>query len=115
MSNTFTTAAVSSSTLRGLRLAAAAATLALAIVGSIASAQAAAAGGGNGRGGGDNGGGTGDPSAVIVYGTPGNCPPTVACGPTRPGRPQFRPTWRHDACGDYRPGSRLYRQCRKEL
>ncbi len=110
MSIDLTAPAVSSSTLRGFRLTAVAATLAVALVGSIASAQAATAGGGNGRGGGDNGDGTGSPSAVIVYGTPGNCPPTIACGPThRP--PRHVRTVPTEACGEYRPGSALYRRC----
>ena len=98
-----------------IQLTIAVATLAVALLGGIASAFAQTAGGG-GRGGGAGSGGP-DQTAVIVYGTPGNCPPTVACGEPhrRPERPQVGKLRRIDRCGDFQPGSRLYNQCRKEL
>ncbi|MDK9698278.1 MAG: hypothetical protein OEL76_18035 [Siculibacillus sp.] len=95
-----------------IQLTIAAATLAVALVGGIASAFAQAAGG---RGGGGSGDGSPDPTAVLVYGTPGNCPPTIACGPGRPERPRHVRIKPYDPCGDYRPGSRLHRQCRAAL
>jgi hypothetical protein len=62
-----------------VQLTIAATALVLALVGGIGSAFAQAAGG-NGRGGG--GGNEPDQSAVLVFGQPGNCPPTIACGST---------------------------------
>jgi hypothetical protein len=99
-----------------IQLTIAVATLAFALVGGIASAFAQAAGG-NGRGGGAVGGGGGpDETRVLVYGQPGNCPPTIACGPSNERVPHRVVRWkRTDPCGDYQPGSRLYNQCRKQL
>lgn len=96
-----------------IRLGFAAATLAFALVGGIASAFAQSAGGGQGGRGG-NGDGSGSGSAVLVYGTPGNCPPTIACGePRRPPRLiKVRP---YDPCGDYRPGSDRYLRCIRQF
>ncbi len=100
-----------------IQLTIAAASLAVALVGGIASAFAQTAGGGNGgpAGGSTAGNGSGGGSAVLVYGMPGNCPPTIACGPGRPQRPHLVRAKRVDPCGDYQPGSRLHNQCRKEL
>lgn len=70
-----------------------------------------------GRGGGGSapGGGTPDPSAVIVYGTPGNCPPTMAgCGAPQQPKPTISKK-RYDPCGDFAIGSRAYRECRRKL
>lgn len=87
--------------------AAIAAALLLATTG-YAAAQAAA-----GRGGGAAPGGP-DPSAVIVYGTPGNCPPTVAgCGvPDKP-KPVITKK-KVDPCGDFAMGSKPYRECKRK-
>ncbi|WP_333822075.1 hypothetical protein [Pinisolibacter sp.] len=100
-----------------IQLTIAAASLAVALVGGIASAFAQTAGGGNGgpAGGSSPGNGSSGSSAVLVYGLPGNCPPTIACGPGRPHRPLPVRVKRYDPCGDFQPGSRLYNQCRKEL
>lgn len=100
-----------------IQLTIAAATLAVALVGGIASAFAQAAGNG-GRGGGGSGGNTAgapDPTAVLVYGLPGNCPPTIACGPGHHPPLKIVKIKRYDPCGDHRLGSRLYKQCRSEL
>jgi len=81
-----------------VQLTIAATALVLALVGGIGSAFAQAAGG-NGRGGG-GGGSAGEPdlSAVLVYGLPGNCPPTIACGtPRHPPVVKARPVVN---CGD---------------
>lgn len=65
-----------------VQLTIAATALVLALVGGIGSAFAQAAGG-NGRGGGGGAsGGEPDQAAVLVFGQPGNCPPTIACGST---------------------------------
>ncbi len=99
-----------------VQLTIAVAALAFALVGGIASAFAQAAGGNGGRGGGGgNGAGAPDPTAVLVYGLPGNCPPTIACGPGHTTPPKIVKIKRFDPCGDFRAGSRLYRQCRAEL
>lgn len=86
-----------------IQLTIAATALVLALVGGIGSAFAQAAGGG-GKGGGNSGGGSNgggpDPSALIVYGTAGNCPPTIACGSQVP-PPVVKPR-RDDLCGDRR-------------
>ena len=103
-----------------IQLTIAAASLAVALVGGIASAFAQTAGGGNGgnggpAGGSTAGGGSGGGTAVLVYGMPGNCPPTIACGPGKPQRPRLVRVKHYDPCGDFQPGSRLYNQCRKDL
>ena len=98
-------------TTRRFGLVLASATLFAALVGGIASASAQSDGGNGGSGAGDGGSGTGNP--VLVFGTAGNCPPTIACGPGRTERPPLVVhKKRADPCDDYRPGSRLYRQCR---
>lgn len=87
--------------------AAIAAALLLATTG-YAAAQAA-----GGRGGGAAPGGP-DPSAVIVYGTPGNCPPTVA-GCNVPDKPKPVVTKKKvDPCGDFAMGSKPYRECKRK-
>lgn len=99
-----------------IRLGFAAATLAFALVGGLASAFAQTAGGGQGGHGGSAGQseGSGSGSAVLVYGTPGNCPPTIACGePRRPPRiVKVRP---YDPCGDHRPGSDRHLRCIRQF
>lgn len=79
-----------------IQLTIAATALVLALVGGIGSAFAQAAGG---KGGG-NGGAAGEPdqSSVLVYGTPGNCPPTIACG--APHHPPVVKARRVVNCGD---------------
>jgi hypothetical protein len=73
-----------------------------------AAAQAA-----GGRGGGSAPGAS-DPTAVIVYGTPGNCPPTLAgCNvPDKP-KPVFTKK-KIDPCGDFAMGSKPYRECKRK-
>lgn len=89
--------------------AAIAAALLLATTG-YAAAQAA---GGRGGGSAPSGGGP-DPSAVIVYGTPGNCPPTVA-GCNVPDKPKPVVTKKKvDPCGDFAMGSKPYRECKRK-
>ncbi|MDK9698277.1 MAG: hypothetical protein OEL76_18030 [Siculibacillus sp.] len=96
---------------RRIRLSVAAVTFAVALVGGIASAFAQAAGGGGG------GNGSGDPSAVIVFGRPGNCSPGMpGCGPVDP--PVVKPHNRvpeYDPCGDYDKRSVKYRECRRQF
>lgn len=76
--------------------------IAVALVGSLAagcagSAFAADAGGGNGgNGGGGNGGNGHEDNRVLVYGLPGNCPPTIACGDRQP--PHIVKHRRSDRC-----------------
>jgi hypothetical protein len=79
-----------------VQLTIAATALVLALVGGIGSAFAQTAGG-NGRGGGA--GSEPDQSAVLVFGQPGNCPPTIACGstPRHPPVIKARPV---NNCGD---------------
>ena len=99
-----------------VQLTLAAATLAFALVGGIASAFAQTAGGGQGGHGGNGGqsDGSGGSSAVIVYGTPGNCPPTIACGePRRP--PRLVKVKPYEPCGEYRPGSDRYLRCIRQF
>lgn len=104
-----------STTTNRFRVALAAATLVVALTGGIASAFAQSNGGG--RGGGDSsdaGNGSSSGSAVITYGTVGNCPPTIACGNPTPRRPKIKMVRIRDVCGDYyRPGTVAYRQCLK--
>jgi len=101
-----------------IQLTVAAATLAVALVGGIASAFAQSAGGNGGHGGGSGASGAGgETSAVIVYGTPGNCPPTIACGapPTHRVPPRIFHGRPRDTCGGYRPGTRRWLECRDEM
>ena len=100
-----------------IQLTIAAATLAVALVGGIASAFAQAAGGhgGGGSGNAGNSAGSAGPNAVIVYGTPGNCPPTIACGPGHTPHLHITKAKPYDPCGEFRRGSSRYRQCRAEL
>lgn len=87
--------------------AAIAAALLLATTG-YAAAQAA-----GGRGG-DSSPGAADPTAVIVYGSPGNCPPTVA-GCNVPDKPKPVITKKKvDPCGDFAMGSKPYRECKRK-
>lgn len=94
------------------RLALVAATIALALAGGIASAHAQSSNGGRGGGGGASNG-SGGGSDVIVYGTPGNCPPTIGCGgETQRPRPSKPKVYRQrDLCGDHLPESPAYRRC----
>ena len=97
---------------RGLRFAAVGAGLVFALMGGLASASAQSAGGGRGGGSdGGPGGNSGGGSAVIVYGTPGNCPPTVACGGPEVHRPKVRWVKPSELCGDHFPDGRLHRRC----
>lgn len=102
-----------STTTTRVRVALAAATLVVALTGGIASAFAQSNGGG--RGGGDSSGnGSSSGSAVLTYGTAGNCPPTLACGNPTPRLPHGKIKRARDVCGDYyRPGTVAYRQCLK--
>lgn len=94
------------------RLVLVAASLVVALVGGIASASAQSNGGGRGGGSG-NSNGSGGGSDVIVYGTPGNCPPTIGCGSeTQRPRPSKPKVYRQrDLCGDHLPESPAYRRC----
>jgi hypothetical protein len=79
----------------------------IAVTGS-AFAQAAA-----GRGGGGSPSGGPDETRVIVYGTPGNCPPTIAgCGEVQKPKPVIKK--KYDPCGDFAEGSAAYRECRRK-
>jgi hypothetical protein len=65
-----------------------------------------------GRGGGTPGDGQ-DETKVITYGTPGNCPPTVAgCGDVQKPRPVIKK--KYDPCGDFAEGSAAYRECKRK-
>jgi hypothetical protein len=89
-----------------IQLTIAAATLVVSLVGGIASAFAQSQGGGGDSGGNDgNSGGT---SAVLLYGTSGNCPPTVACGGQPPRRIVRE---RQDNCSEWVDDPRLYHRC----
>ncbi len=83
-----------------------AAAIALATIGGAA---AQGRGGGGGPGGSAPGAGA-DPSAVLTYGTPGNCPPTIA-GCSIPEKPKVVQPRKVDNCGDYPRGSVARRQC----
>ena len=98
-----------------IRLTIGVAALAFALVGGIASAFAQSAGGNGRGGGGSSSGGAPDPSAIVTYGTPGNCPPTMACGADLQRRPHIVRVKPHDGCGEFPRTSRAYRQCRSEL
>lgn len=113
MSNlTFPRRAATTPALRCLRLAAVAATLVVALAGGVGSALARGDNGGGAPGGGNGpGGNSGSPSAVIVYGTPGNCPPTVACGATRYPPHVHRILDRRIDCGDFDYASPGWRRC----
>ena len=92
-----------------LTTAAFAAVVTLASIGS-AFAQAAA-GGGAPSGGGPPGAGSPGGSPVITYGTPGNCPPTIA-GCSIPQTPKgLKKPRRIDNCADYPRGSVARREC----
>ena len=95
------------------RLALVAASIVLALAGGIASAHAQSSNGGRGGGGGGAANGSGEGSDVIVYGTAGNCPPTLACGgETQRPRPMKVKIYRQrDLCGDHLPESPAYRRC----
>lgn len=79
------------------------------IVGAIAAAclaafigQAGAQTAGGNRGGGGPDGGNGTDGTVVLYGSPGNCPPTIACAPQRPQQPPRKVRIkRSDACGQW--------------
>ena len=92
-----------------LTTAAFAAAVSLATIGS-AFAQAAAGGGGGNAPGGPPGAGTPGQSPVITYGTPGNCPPTIA-GCSVPDKPKVVKPRKVDNCGDYPRGSVARREC----
>lgn len=91
-----------------IQLTIAAATLVVSLFGGIASAFAQSNGGGSGDGGGNsdgNGGGGG--SSVLIYGTAGNCPPTIACAAPKPRVVRER----QDNCSEWSDDPRLYRRC----
>lgn len=80
---------------------------AVVVLATVASADA------RGRAG---GAGTGEPdqTRVIVYGTPGNCPPTMAgCNNVERPKPVVGKR-KYDPCGDFAIGSKAYRQCRRK-
>lgn len=89
-----------------IQLTLAAATLVVSLVGGIASAFAQSQGGG-GNGGNNDGNGGGDGPSVLLYGTPGNCPPTIACAAPKP--PVARE--RRDNCSEWVDDPRLYHRC----
>ena len=64
------------------------ATLTLVIAASVVAlsfggAMAQTGGRGQGGGGPSTMGGNGGGSSVVPYGSPGNCPPTISCGPVK--------------------------------
>ena len=66
-----------------------------------------------GRGGGGTPSGGPDETRIIVYGTPGNCPPTMAgCGEVQKPKPVIKK--RYDPCGDFARGSAAYRECKRK-
>ena len=86
----------------------------LALVGGIGSAFAQTAGGGKGGApsGGAPGGSSGSASAVILLGTPGNCPPTLACATTVPAPVvEVKP---RQACSDRRGPRDIRFTCRPD-
>ena len=88
-----------------IQLTLAAATLVVSLFGGIASAFAQSNGGGGGNG---NDGNSGGNSAVLLFGTAGNCPPTIACG-GQPSRRIVRE--RQDNCSEWVDDPRLYHRC----
>lgn len=103
-----------------IQLAVAAGILAFSIFGGIASAFAQTNGATHGNGGGPSAGHSVDgrnsnSSAVVLFGTPGNCPPTRACA-TIPQQPRRIVVPRQlDPCGDYWPNTAIYRECRRQM
>ncbi|MCE1234923.1 MAG: hypothetical protein LWW93_01065 [Hyphomicrobiales bacterium] len=73
--------------MRALRLSSLATFAAAAILLAFAGvAEAQSQGGRGGGSGGGSGGGDADNGDLVLYGTPGNCPPTRDCGTRRPPR-----------------------------
>jgi hypothetical protein len=104
-----------SNTLSPRRFAIVSATLVVAFLGGLAAASAQTTGG-NGRGAdGGHGSGNTPKGAVILLGTPGNCPPTIACAPTNPDQPRKPKRKSVGHCDEFRKDSPAYLRCRREM
>jgi hypothetical protein len=90
-----------------IQLTLAAATLVVSLFGGIASAFAQSNGGGGDNGGNSDGNGGSGGSAVLLYGTAGNCPPTIACAAPKPRIVREQ----RDNCSEWSDDPRLYRRC----
>ena len=92
-----------------------AAAIATALVLAVTGAAFAQAAGGRGGGTSAGPGAESDPTKVLTYGLPGNCPPTMAgCGQIQKPKPLLGKS-RVDPCGDFAEGSAAYRECRRKL
>jgi hypothetical protein len=91
-----------------------AAAIATALVLAATGAAFAQAAGGRGGGGSSGPGAEPDPTKVLTYGLPGNCPPTVAgCGEIQKPKPTIAKK-KYDPCGDFAIGTAAYRECKRK-
>ncbi len=91
-----------------------AAAIATALVLAATGAAFAQAAGGRGGGSSSGSGAGGDPTKVLTYGLPGNCPPTMAgCGEVQKPKPTIVKK-KYDPCGDFAIGTAAYRECKRK-
>lgn len=84
------------------------------LLAATGAAFAQAAGGGRGGGAGSGPGAESDPTKVLTYGLPGNCPPTMAgCGEIQKPKPTVAKK-KYDPCGDFAIGTAAYRECKRK-